>query len=70
MTEDLGLFQLVELSLELNQIVAGVLRYAAFPLWGLYGAHIHGCFNGASSAIITGYVGIEDCHISARAVET
>ena len=59
MTEDLGLFQLVELSLELNQIVAGVLRYAAFPLWGLYGAHIHGCFNG-----------IEDCRISARAVET
>ena len=65
MRKDLGLFKLVKLSLELYELVPGVLGNAAFSLGGggLYRANVHRCLNGISSTVVTSYVRIEDAII-------
>ena len=62
-SEDLGLLKLLKLSLELYELVPGVLRNTTFLLRGMYMANIHRCLNGASSAAVTGYVRIKDAFV-------
>ena len=64
-TEDLGLFKFIKLSLELYELVPGVLENAAFSLGGggLYRANVHGRYNGTSSAVVASYVRIEEATI-------
>ena len=51
--EDTKVLLVVKLLLEFNELVAGILREAAFPLRGLDGAHVDLCMVRAWGTIVT-----------------